>query len=84
MPNLKEIIKEYLEENGYDGLYYDDCACSVEDLIPCDEPNTNCQPGYKGACNGGDCDGDCDFHIYGDKAEALAADEEKAAAEKTG
>jgi hypothetical protein len=82
MPTIKEIVKEYLEKNGYDGLYgLPDCGCSVDDLMPCDEPGVNCAPGYYGPCM---CDDDHRFHIYGDRADALAADEERAAAEQAG
>jgi hypothetical protein len=81
MPTIKEIVREYLEKNGYDGLFNDDCACLLNDLYPCGEIG-NCQAGYKGACNGGDCEGDCDFHIYGDKADALRADEEREVADR--
>ena len=45
---VKEIVKKYLEENGFDGLYCDDCGCKTDDLIPCDnEGCLDCQPGYK-------------------------------------
>lgn len=84
MPTVKEIIKEYLEKNGYGGLYgadCHDCACSLDDLMTCDEPGVDCTPGYRGACM---CGEEHDFHIYGDKADALAADEERAEAEKAG
>ena len=78
MPTIKEIIQEYLEKNGYDGLYCQDerCACLIGDLMPCGEPSPRCTPGYRGACIGDnyECEGECDYHIYGDKAEALAAD----------
>jgi len=79
MPTIKEIIKEYLEKNGYDGLCSDsECACSTDNLMPCDEPGIYCEAGYKGACT---CGEQHDFHIYGDKVDALAADEEKAGQE---
>lgn len=86
MPTINEIVKEYLKQNGYDGLLHKDewCACLIDDLMPCGEPNPGCVSGYKGACTGGDCDGDCDYHIYADKADALAADEEHVAAVKAG
>jgi hypothetical protein len=52
---IKEIIKKYLEENGYDGLYNDECGCSKDDLFPCDFSPDFCEPGYK--CH---CDKHCD------------------------
>jgi len=64
---IKEIVKEYLEKNRYDGLYCDECACEIDDLMPCEEPEiANCEAGYKVPCPGpGRCttDGDCDWHI---------------------
>lgn len=58
--NVKKIVKEYLEKNGYDGLYsVDDCACEVSDLMPCEEMGWDCTAGYKFPC---DC-GEHDFHI---------------------
>ena len=63
MPTIKEIVKEYLETNGYEGLFYPgECACELEDLMPCDEPNMNCEPGYKEPCDPKEC-GDHEFHI---------------------
>ena len=45
--NIKSIVKEYLEQNGYDGLYQDDnCACQNSDIMPCDEPYPDCKAGY--------------------------------------
>ena len=32
---VHEIVLEYLEEHGFDGLCTDDCGCSVDDLAPC-------------------------------------------------
>ena len=45
----REIIKKYLEDNGYDGLcnISTECGCSVSDLIPCGEYHGDCVPGYK-------------------------------------
>ncbi len=72
---LKDIIKEWLIKNGYEGLYendssYDGCGCAVEDLMPCDEPSINCMAGYKVSCPGPeDCwnGGGCSWHISGKK-----------------
>jgi len=47
---VKEIVKEYLAKNGYDGLYGDECGsgCQIDDLIPCGEycNYSDCKPGY--------------------------------------
>lgn len=50
--NCKEIITQYLKDNGYDGLCCDgECACEVDDIEPsigCFQL-TLCEPGYKQA-----------------------------------
>lgn len=69
---VSDIIKNYLKENGYDGLCNPgDCACLISDLVPCDNDPSICEPGYKSECHGGeDCplDGDCGFHISPNKS----------------
>lgn len=61
-----EHLKEWLKENGYDGLCNEtDCACSIDDLQPCDSGMMDCEPGYKTPCN---CeDHGCDWHISAQK-----------------
>ena len=46
----KEIVKKYLEEYGYDGLYGDECGCLKDDLSPCCEFMEDCKPGYRRDC----------------------------------
>src|SRR3990167_7830698 len=63
---VQETIKNYLKDNGFDGLFSVDggCACILDDLFPCSEfCLIFCQPGYKAACA---C-GDHDFHVQFDK-----------------
>jgi len=41
---LRDLIKQFLKDGGYDGLYnldYTDepCSCTVDDLIHCEDPN---------------------------------------------
>lgn len=46
---VKDIVKKYLEENDFDGLYSPNgfCACRLEDLMPCfREGCVDCEPGY--------------------------------------
>lgn len=45
---VEEIIKEYLESNGFDGLYNEsiDCACKIDDLAPCGGISMGCTAGY--------------------------------------
>ena len=45
----REIVREYLNAHGYDGLYDDDCGCTKDDLAPCGEICTDCLPGYRTA-----------------------------------
>ena len=49
-PNGLTIIRAWLEENGYDGLYAPtgECGCENKDLAPCDESPSLCEPGYRG------------------------------------
>jgi len=48
--NVIEILKKWLKDNGYDGLYndeYDDiCGCSLDDFVPCAGVNERCKAGY--------------------------------------
>ena len=63
---VREIVKQYLQENGYDGLYYNSCACEISDLMPCGEYFADCKPGYKIPCPGPEScalGGECLFHI---------------------
>lgn len=44
---VEEIVREYLEENGFDGLWNEcDCACSLKDLFCCTCVGTECRAGY--------------------------------------
>jgi len=45
-----DIIKEWLKENGYDGLCAPDfeCGCSLDDFMPCGQPSPTCEAGHKG------------------------------------
>lgn len=49
---IKEIVKQYLIEHGYDGLYSEngECGCSIEpgSFMPCEAAGIElCKPGYK-------------------------------------
>jgi len=47
---VKEIVKDYLEKNGYDGLCDDiECGCSLDDFWPCEGCNdpAQCRPAYR-------------------------------------
>ena len=44
---VREIVKEYLEKNGYDGLCCDSCSCSLDVLMLCGgEFVLDCEAGY--------------------------------------
>ena len=45
---VAHILREWLEQNGFNGLYCEDtgCGCAFDDFIPCGAPHTICQPGY--------------------------------------
>jgi len=48
MKEVYEILKDWLKENEFDGLYSNDyeCGCKIDDLIPCDMLRGNCVAGY--------------------------------------
>ena len=54
-----EIVRLYLEKNGFDGLccdtfhHFDEpCGCSIDDLCPCDDYNvSSCRAAYKKECS---------------------------------
>lgn len=55
VPNVKEIVRDYLQRNGFDGLCLstDDCGCRLADLMPCGSPCDLCLPGYLGRSEDG-------------------------------
>jgi hypothetical protein len=66
---IVSMVEAWLFNNGFNGLYNDDqCACKLDDLMPCGEPDiTECHPGYLSKCDD-ECEfGDCDFHIVSEK-----------------
>ena len=60
-PNTLGMIRDYLQRNGFDGLYLDDeCGCRLDDLFPCGgEYIEDCKAGVVSPC---DC-GDHSWHI---------------------
>jgi hypothetical protein len=61
--NVKQIVKKYLIDNGFDGLFTNDCGCKIDDLMPCSY-GEECQPGYLCKCNPKTCRfGNCEWHI---------------------
>lgn len=45
---IKEMVIQYLKDNGYDGLYNDsgECVCTVDGDFPCGENFDDCEAGY--------------------------------------
>lgn len=59
---FKDIIRDWLKENGYTGLFYPgECACSIDDLMPCENPCPDCEAGYLIKCT--DDDGEDVFRL---------------------
>ena len=52
-----EIVREYLVSHGYDGLAGDNCGCTVDDLMPCGDPEPAvCEAGHRHLCREDECD----------------------------
>ena len=49
MNNVKEIVKDYLTKNGFDGLFSirADCDCDLSRLFDCGDHPSDCVPGDK-------------------------------------
>jgi hypothetical protein len=65
-----EIVKKYLQDNGFDGLCSYECGCELDDLFACGGDNVfDCSPGYKVPCDPETCpaDGKCKWHISEEK-----------------
>jgi hypothetical protein len=68
---VKEIITNYLKENGYDGLYDYMCGCTINGLGDCDNYCLSCVPAYLYELDrslGVKCDGcqhQCSVETYG-------------------
>ena len=47
MKTVETILKDWLKEHDYTGLYTDNCGCELDNFAPCDcEGGFECQPGY--------------------------------------
>lgn len=49
--SVKQIVAEYLENEGYDGLCTDGCGCGAGDLIPCLDGIERCRAAYRYDCD---------------------------------
>ena len=67
MTEVRAIVKKYLEDNDFDGLYNSsiECGCVISDLMPCEyDCISDCVPGVRVPCVPEECPvGGCDFHI---------------------
>jgi len=62
MVDVKKIVEEYLTKHNFEGLWSDECACILSDLMPCDEWGiAKCEPGHIMSCPE-NC-GEHDFHV---------------------
>ena len=71
-PTVAEIVREWLEQRSYDGLFNDDCGCQLSDLMPCGYPQPDCEAGYRREGCTPECGAGCDFHICREKPDADA------------
>ena len=71
--DLRELVTATLQFLKYDGLFNAraECACLIDDLMPCRDPGVSCSPGYKhtgpydGCEDGGGCEHD--WHVAAEK-----------------
>ncbi|MDO8506958.1 MAG: hypothetical protein Q7S53_00105 [bacterium] len=54
---IEYIVMCFLKTNKRTGLYNKtrECACGIDDLMPCENPQATCRAGYKVMCTP-DCD----------------------------
>lgn len=62
--NCADIITKYLTDNGYDGLYCNECCCVIDNLFPCCTDITLCKAGHLLPCPGPGCDNFGVAHIH--------------------
>ena len=45
---IHDIVKTWLQENGYNGLCDPEieCGCAIDDFMPCGEPGHRCEAGH--------------------------------------
>jgi hypothetical protein len=64
-----KIVKEYLDANGFDGLYSGtECGCEIPELAPCGNDFSQCVPGYK-VFPPDDIDCEFDYYICANKTD---------------
>jgi hypothetical protein len=66
--NAEQILVDWLKTHGYDGLYSDNCGCTVDCICPCvGNGLLKCKPGYaKQTCSKDlPCYAECDYDTDG-------------------
>lgn len=61
----KDIVRDYLKTNGFDGLCAECCGCGIDDLAPCSGWGGSffdCKPAYAAQKKCGDCENPCDAY----------------------
>lgn len=68
MKTVIDLVKDHLQQNGYDGLALPDgeCGCQLRDFQPCGEDFGQCRPAYQGV----DQDGHWVMYLSMEDAEA--------------
>ncbi len=64
--SMRDIVGEWLKQNGYDGLAGNECGCELGDLMCCDEPRADCVAGHKITCpcSRADAEGGCEYEGF--------------------
>lgn len=71
------LTKWVIEKIGADGLFFaGECACKLDDLIPCSELTEECTPGFLVKCGVEDCPSAHDFCIHVDENTKCPYEEE--------
>lgn len=63
---LSNIVREYLESRGCDGLCGDGCGCGLDDLFSCGYPDADCMAAKARPCLGRECPSPCDGYDGGE------------------
>jgi hypothetical protein len=45
MMNVRDMVEKALRDYQFDGLYNDECGCSIDDLMPCGDHCAHCEAG---------------------------------------
>lgn len=71
--NVREIVRNWLIDHGYDGLAKSECGCGGDNLFCCNEDSSECMPAMRHVRKEEDSickecavgsDGDCNGFCY--------------------